>query len=102
MQTIEKELPKSIYKNPERKEWKKNKIIKKVRFFEGYKTYFYNDLFFYFSISLIILPMLYIYYYFRYKLNKNDYTKYIIDYMPLLIIKIKLLIYNEQNNNQDI
>lgn len=85
--------PKSIFKNPDIKIQKKENKIKRVRFLKDCELK--NNIKYSIIIFLIISAILYIL--FKDKLNSQDnrvYIRQILDYISLVTMKIKLLVYN--------
>lgn len=89
------EKPKSIFKNPQRNS-KKEKTIKKVRFLEDCE--FKNKMKYSILIFLVILVIISAILYFSLKDKLNSeanktYIRQILDYISLVTMKIKMLIY---------
>lgn len=90
----QRQHPKSIFKNPERNCKNENKI-KKVRFLEDCKKYNNKYLISIFLIILLIISAI-LYLSFKDKFNQEHhrlYIRQILDYISLVTIKIKSLIY---------
>ena len=96
---LQKQQPKSIFKNPERnnKNEKENKI-KKVRFSEDCEIKYTNKhLFLFVFLTILLITSVVLYFSLKDKLNHQEcrvYIRQILDYISLVAIKIKMLIYN--------